>query len=322
MLGACHSVVLAPAGDVAAQQGHLVIVATALMLLVVAPVMALTVLFAWRYRASGKGRYEPQWSHATQLELIIWAAPLLIIICLGALTWTSTHQLDPFRPLTRIERGRPLLNKDRQLTVQVIALDWKWLFIYPQLRIATVNELVVPLDTPLDLSITAASVMNSFYAPALAGQVYAMPGMQTQLHAVLNTAGDYEGFSANYSGAGFSGMRFRLRGLPAPAFERWLAEVRAAGMQLDRAAYLRLARPSENEPLHRYAAVEPALYGAVLRMCVAPGTPCTGMPGLADTVPADRPTRTAALTGAGLPPPSSLPNSLTSASVASRRFNP
>lgn len=303
ILGACHAVVLNPSGDVAAQQGRLVIVSTVLMLLVVLPVMALTALFAWRYRASARNRYEPEWDHATHLELVIWAVPLLIIICLGAVTWASTHLLDPFRPIARIERGHPVPSGARQLQVQVVALDWKWLFIYPQLGIATVNELAVPLDTPLDLQITASSVMNSFYAPALAGQVYAMPGMQTQLHAVLNQAGDYEGFSANYSGAGFSGMRFKLRGLPAQAFKRWVANVKAAGGKLDRAGYLQLVRPSENEPVRRYGAVDPQLYAAVLGMCVEPGKPCVGMMAMTDVAGPESSARLAPLRGAGLPPP-------------------
>jgi cytochrome o ubiquinol oxidase subunit 2 len=304
LLSACHAIVLHPFGDVAARQGHLLVVSMALMLLIVVPVMALTVLFAWRYRAGGRGRYEPDWDHATHLELLIWAAPLLIIISLGALTWVGTHLLDPFRPIARIAEGRSLPRNRRPLEVQVVALDWKWLFIYPREGIATVNELAAPLDTPLRLAITSSSVMNSFYAPALAGQVYAMPGMQTQLHAVINRVGDYQGFSANYSGAGFSGMRFRLRALPGEAFGRWVAEVRAGGGRLDRAGYLALTRPSENEPVHRYAAVDPELYGAVLAMCVEPGRSCTDM----ITVHPGRsrprlPASTAPLRGAGLAPP-------------------
>lgn len=305
-LGACHAVVLAPAGDVAAQQGHLVIVSTVLMLLIVLPVMALTALFAWRYRSSAQARYEPEWDHATHLELIIWAAPLLIIICLGALTWAGTHLLDPFRPLARLTRNQPLPAGTRALTVEVVALDWKWLFIYPQLKIATVNELDVPLDTPLDFRLTSSSVMNSFYVPALAGQIYTMPGMQTRLHAVLNRPGDYAGFSANYSGAGFSGMRFTLHGVAPQGFQRWVSSVRAAGGRLDRAQYLELARPSENEPVRHYAAVEPTLYASVLQMCVAPGEACTGAMARADSAPLEVPVakvRSAALTGAGLPPP-------------------
>nr|WP_277601355.1 ubiquinol oxidase subunit II [Sphingobium algorifonticola] len=277
LLGACNAVVLDPAGDVAAQQRDLVLISTGLMLLIIVPVMALTVLFAWRYRAANKAaRYEPDWDHSTQLELIIWAAPLLIIICLGALTWVSTHLLDPYRPLGRVSAGQALSKQAQAqpLEVQVVALDWKWLFFYPEYGIATVNELAAPVDRPIRFRITSSSVMNSFYIPALAGQIYAMPGMETKLHAVINKPGNYVGFSANYSGAGFSGMRFRFHGLSDADFGAWVQNARTKGGALDRAAYLKLERPSENVPVQRFARVEPGLYDAALNMCVEPGKMC------------------------------------------------
>jgi cytochrome o ubiquinol oxidase subunit II len=228
LLAGCDTVLLNPPGAVAAQQGHLIIVATVLMLLVVVPVIGLVVLFAWRYRDSNRqATYAPDWDHSTQLELLIWAAPLLIIIALGAVTWISTHTLDPYRPLRQLDPGRPVaagtraLTVTQPLTVEVVALDWKWLFIYPEQGIAVVNDLAAPVDVPITFKITASSVMNSFFIPALAGQIYAMPGMQTELHAVMNRRGDYDGFSANYSGAGFSGMRFKFHGLSASDFDRW-----------------------------------------------------------------------------------------------------
>lgn len=275
LLSGCNFVVLDPSGDVAGQQRDLVIVSTVLMLLIIIPVMALTVLFAWRYRHSNDAApYEPDWDHSTQLELVIWAAPLLIIICLGALTWMGTHLLDPYRPIGRIAYGRPVTPQMKPLDVNVVALDWKWLFIYPEYGIAAVNELAAPVDRPLQFKITSSSVMNSFYIPALAGQVYAMPGMQTKLHAVINEPGVYQGFSANYSGAGFSGMRFAFQGLASDAFDKWVASVKAGGGALDRSSYLQLERPSENEPVRRYATVDPALYKAILNMCVEPGKMC------------------------------------------------
>ncbi|AGH49546.1 cytochrome o ubiquinol oxidase subunit II [Sphingomonas sp. MM-1] len=275
LLGGCNAVVLDPAGDVAKQQANLVVISTVLMLLIIVPVMALTVLFAWRYRQSNKeARYEPEWDHSTQLELLIWAAPLLIIICLGAITWTSTHLLDPYRPVSRVAKDQPVPADARPLEVEVVALDWKWLFIYPEYGIATVNELAAPVDRPINFRITSSSVMNSFYIPALAGQIYAMPGMETKLHAVLNKAGNYEGFSANYSGAGFSGMRFRFHGLDDAGFAAWVAKARAEKDRLDRKAYLELERPSENVPVRRFAAVDADLYDAVVNMCVEPGKMC------------------------------------------------
>jgi cytochrome o ubiquinol oxidase subunit II len=265
LFAGCNMVLLHPSGAVAAQQGHLIVVSTVLMLLVIVPVMALTVLFAWRYRKSNtRATYAPDWDHSTQLELMIWAVPLLIIIALGAVTWISTHTLDPYRPLRRPEQAHAAGADVKPLMVEVVALDWKWLFIYPQQGIAVVNDLAAPVDVPIEFKITASSVMNSFFIPALAGQVYAMPGMQTQLHAVINHAGDYDGFSANYSGAGFSDMRFKFHGMSRAAFDRWVATARASGQTLDREGYLRLERPSEREPVRRYAAVAPGLYDAIL----------------------------------------------------------
>ena len=275
LLAGCDTVLLNPSGDIAAQQGRLIVVSTVLMLLIIVPVIALTLLFAWRYRASNKAAtYAPDWDHSTQLELIIWAAPLLIIIALGAVTWISTHTLDPYRPLQRLDAQRPVTPDTPVLTVEVIALDWKWLFIYPEQGIATVNELAAPVDVPIRFKITSSSVMNSFYIPALAGQIYAMPGMETKLHAVINRVGEYEGFSANYSGAGFSGMRFAFHGMAPQDFHRWVDATRAGQGKLDRAAYLQLEKPSEREPARRYASVAPDLYDAVVNRCVEAGKLC------------------------------------------------
>jgi len=275
LTGGCNWVVMNPAGDVAVRQRDLILISTGLMLLIIVPVMVLTVLFAWRYRQSNtKATYDPDFDHSTQLELVIWSAPLLIIIFLGALTWGSTHLLDPYRPIERTAPGQPVAPNTRPLEVEVVALDWKWLFIYPDLGIATVNELAAPVNVPIHFRITSSSVMNSFYIPALAGQIYAMPGMETPLHAVVNRPGRYEGFSANYSGAGFSGMRFAFHGLDQAGFDRWVREVRGRGGSLDRAGYLLLERPSENVPVRRYASVAPDLYRAILNMCVRPGETC------------------------------------------------
>ena len=275
LLAGCDSVLLNPSGDVAAQQGRLVVVSTVLMLLIIVPVIALTALFAWRYRQSNtRATYTPDWDHSVQLELVIWAAPLVIVIVLGALTWIGTHTLDPYRSLRRVDATRPVARDARVLTVQVVALDWKWLFIYPEQGIAVVNELAAPVDTPIRFQITSSSVMNSFFVPALAGQIYAMPGMETSLHAVINRTGSYEGFSANYSGAGYSNMRFRFHGLSATDFAAWVTAAKAGSARLGREGYLQLERPSEREPVRRYAAVEPDLYDAIVDRCVEPGKMC------------------------------------------------
>jgi cytochrome o ubiquinol oxidase subunit 2 len=275
LLAGCNTVVMNPSGDIAAQQSHLIVVSTLLMLLIIVPVIALTILFAWRYRKNNtSATYEPDWDHSTRLELIIWGAPLLIIIALGLLTWISTHTLDPYRKLSRLDDTRPIPASTKTLTVEVVALDWKWLFIYPELGIATVNELAAPVDVPVKFKITASSVMNSFYIPALAGQIYAMPGMETALHAVINKAGEYEGFSANYSGAGFSDMRFKFHGLSAADFDRWVQATKASGETLQRANYLQLEKPSVREAVHHYGTVDADLYHAILNRCLDPKQVC------------------------------------------------
>lgn len=275
-LGGCSHAVLDPAGDIALQQRDLIYASTGLMLLIIVPVLILIVVFAWRYRArrNSPATYDPHFSHSTSLELVIWSAPLLIIIALGALTWSSTHLLDPFRPLDRLRAGHPIDPGVRPLRVQVVAMDWKWLFLYPDQGIATVNELALPVDRPITFEITSTNMMNSFYAPTLAGMVYAMPGMQSTLHAVLNKPGEYGGMSASYSGAGFSDMRFKLHGLAPAAFDAWVGQVRASGRTLPTAAYLQLEKPSEKVPAMRFAAFQGGLFDRIVNRCARPGTPC------------------------------------------------
>lgn len=275
LLGACHAVVLQPSGDVAAQQRDLLVASILLMLLIIVPVMVAIVIVAFRYRESNKdATYLPNWDHSTALELLIWSAPLLVIICIGAITWLGSHTLDPYRPIERIDRGQPVPADAQPLEVDVVAMDWKWLFFYPQYGIATVNQLALPIDRPVEFKITATSIMNSFYIPALAGQVYAMPGMQTQLHAVLNKTGSYDGFSANYSGRGFAGMNFKTIGLNTAGFDTWIGKVRGSGLQLTNANYLKLEKPSENVEPMAFSAYAPGLYDRILNLCTHPGDKC------------------------------------------------
>ena len=276
LCAACDRAVLNPAGDVARQQRNIIYISTGLMLLIIIPVLILIVLFAWRYRKGGGGTYDPGFDHSTSLELVIWSAPLLIIIALGALTWSSTHLLDPFRPLDPIKTGPEAAAAPAvaPLRVQVVAMDWKWLFIYPEQGVATVNELVLPVNRPVSFEITSTNMMNAFYAPTLAGMVYAMPGMQSQLHAVLNRPGNYEGFSANYSGAGFSDMRFRLHGVDAAAFDAWVTGAKAGGRALDLDTYRQLAQPSEKVAPMLFAQVPSDMFQHIVERCVEPGTPC------------------------------------------------
>jgi cytochrome o ubiquinol oxidase subunit 2 len=274
-LAGCNTVVMNPSGDIASQQAHLITVSVFLMLLIIVPVFILIVWFAFKYRASNtEAAYEPDWDHSTKLELVIWGAPLLIIIVLGLITWISTHKLDPYRPLDRIAEGRPIPATAKPLVVQAVAMDWKWLFIYPEQGIATVNELVVPVDVPVRFKVSATSVMNAFYVPELAGMVYAMPGMEITLNAVQNKPVQSFGISSNYSGAGYSDMKFAYRGVPQGDFDGWVQSVKAGGGNLDRANYLTLEKPSIKEPVHRYAAVDGDMYYRILNRCVADGAVC------------------------------------------------
>ena len=273
-LAGCNTVVLNPSGDIAAQQAHLVVVSTLLMLLIIVPVMFLICLFAWRYRkANTSAEYKPDWDHSTKLELLIWGAPLLIIIVLGLITWIYTHLLDPYRPLSRIDENRPIAAGVEPLEVQVVAMDWKWMFIYPKQGIATVNELVTPIDVPVVFKMTSSTVMNAFYIPALAGMVYTMPGMETQLNAVMNKVGVYDGFSSNYSGAGFSDMKFKYHGVSQGDFDSWVAKTRASGA-LTRAEFQALDKPTIKHPIMHFGSVDKGLYDLVLNRCVAEGSVC------------------------------------------------
>lgn len=275
LLSGCNWVLMNPSGDIALQQRNIILISTGLMMLIIVPVIALTLLFAWRYRkANTKADYRPDWDHSTQLELVIWAAPLLIIIALGAITWISTHTLDPYRPLSRIDANRPVPAGVKPLVVEVVALDWKWLFIYPEQGIALVNEMAAPIDRPIQFKITASSIMNSFFIPALAGQIYAMPGMETKLSAVINKPGEFDGFSANYSGHGFNGMRFKFHGMATADFDKWVESNKTSGKQLTRADYLLLEKPSEREPVQRYASVDASLYKAIVNRCVEANKMC------------------------------------------------
>jgi cytochrome o ubiquinol oxidase subunit II len=275
LLGGCDMVVMNPTGDIALQQRNLILFSVGVMSLIIVPVMVLTVLFAWRYRRGNPDKvYDPDFDHSTTLELVIWSCPLLIIIALSAVTWTSTHLLDPFRPLERLAPGVPVPPDAKPLNVQVVALDWKWLFIYPDLGVATVNELALPVNVPVRFSITSTDQFNTFYAPTLAGMIYAMPTMRSELNAVLNKAGDSWGYSGNYSGRGYSDMRFKLRGVEEADFDRWVAEVKASGGSLALTDLVELVKPSERVPAMRFASVEDGLFDRAVNRCIEPGKTC------------------------------------------------
>jgi len=252
LLAGCNLVVFNPKGDVARDERDLIILATGLMMLVVIPVIVMTFVFAYRYRATNKkARYSPRWASSHKIEAVVWGVPFLIICVLGWVTWETTHALDPYRPLNS---DTPPIN------VQVVATDWKWLFIYPDLGIASVNELAMPVNTPVNFTITSDAAMTSFFIPALGGQIYAMAGMQTKLHLIANQIGQYRGIAANYNGRGFSDMHFSTRVLSAADYETWVNKVKSAPSQLDQASYIELAKPSVAHKITYYSAVQERLF--------------------------------------------------------------
>lgn len=252
----CRFPILDPSGPIAAREKQLILISTALMLLVVVPVIVMALLFAYLYRASNKRPHSmPDWARSNAIEAVVWIVPLLIVVALGSLAWTTTHALDPYRALE---------HDGETLEIDVVALDWKWLFVYPEQNIASVNEVVFPVDTPVHFNITSDTVMNSFFIPGLAGQIYAMAGMRTELSLIASEPGTFGGMSANYSGAGFSGMRFKALATSPDEFEAWTRKVAASGRPLDEAAYERLAREKANAPVIHYAPGNPNLLQSLI----------------------------------------------------------
>ncbi len=265
LLTACNTpMVLDPKGMIAAHEKKLMIDALLLMLTIVIPVIILTLLIARKYRASNtKAKYSPNWAHGTALEAGWWVLPIIIISVLGTMTWRTTHELDPYKPLDVKGAGQPV-------TIQVIALDWKWLFIYPDQNIATVNYIEFPVNTPVNFLITSDAPMNSFQIPQLGGQIYAMAGMQTKLHLIADAPGDYKGRSVSFSGQGFTGMTFIAHAGSEQEFDAWVKSVKASKNILDMNTYNKLVQPSENNPVMLFSSVTNNLFGNVIMKYMGP----------------------------------------------------
>lgn len=262
-LSGCDWVLLDSKGMVGLAQRDLILICIGLMLIVVIPAIVLTFVFAWRFRAGNtKAKYTPDWSHSTKVEIVVWGVPLIIIAVLAVIVWKSTHELDPYKPLD--VAGEPL-------HVDVIATDWKWVFVYPDLGIATVNQLNFPANRPLAFNITSNSTMNTFFIPQLGGQIYAMAGMRTQLHLIANEPGQFRGMSGNYSGHGFSNMKFIATASSNEDFERWVDEVRSAPDALSFTQFKALAAPSKNAPVQHFSSVEPLLFKKVIDQFIGVG---------------------------------------------------
>ena len=248
--------VLDPQGPVATAERTILANATVIMLAVIVPVILLTLAFAWWFRAGNKwARRAPDWAYSGPVEVTVWAIPALVVLFLGGIAWIGSHDLDP---------ARPVASTAPPLDVQVVSLDWKWLFIYPRLGVASVNRLVVPAGAPLRLQLTSASVMNSFFVPQLGSQIYTMAGMTTTLHLQADHPGTYAGLSAQFSGDGFSDMRFDTVAMPPAQFAQWLAGLRATPAVLDASHYAELARPGTAASAAAYGQVAPGLFQAIL----------------------------------------------------------
>tara|TARA_Y100000780_G_scaffold76205_2_gene68555 strand:- start:2719 stop:3672 length:954 start_codon:yes stop_codon:yes gene_type:complete len=257
ILSGCNGGVLDPKGQIGIDEKNLIIIATVLMLLVVIPVIVMTLYFAWKYRDTQNHEiYAPKWAHSNKIEAVVWAVPIVIVVILGVITWQSTQELDPYKPIE---------GKGEHLTVEVVSLNWKWLFIYPEQGIATVNELVFPANVPVEYKITSESTMNSFFIPQLGSQIYSMAGMETKLHLIANEPGTFKGFSANYSGAGFTGMKFNAIATPTKAdFNQWVEQVKTNANSLTHANYVELAKASENNPVAYYGKVDDGLFHTIV----------------------------------------------------------
>jgi cytochrome o ubiquinol oxidase subunit II len=259
-LASCQGV-LDPQGPVASAERLLLINSTSIMLVVVIPVIIATLAFAWWYRSSNtRATRSLDESYEGRVEFVIWSIPALTVILLGGVIWIGSHQLDPRAPIPG--------NSD-SLRVDVVALDWKWLFIYPDHGVAAVNQLVIPAGTPVEFRLTSATVMNSFFVPQLGSQIYTMGGMTTHLNLLADKPGEYPGFSANYSGDGFSEMRFVVKSVPAGDFSTWLDQVRGTGSSLDEARYAELAKPSKAVPPTTYHSVDPKLFERIIDETIA-----------------------------------------------------
>jgi cytochrome o ubiquinol oxidase subunit II len=257
-LGGCSGGVFDPQGPIAAAERLIMLNATGIMLAIVIPTILATLGMAYWFRASNlRARYLPEFNYSGRVEMLVWSIPLLTILLTGGVTWISSYDLDP---------PTPLASAVKPVRVQAVSLDWKWLFIYPDEGVASVNHLTVPAGTPISFELTSAGVMNSFFVPQLAGQIYTMAGMVTRLNLQADHPGTYRGFSSNYSGAGFSDMYFNVDAVPAERFAQWVAATRATGPLLDAQTYADLVKPSQAVAPYTYRAVAPGLFGGITKL--------------------------------------------------------
>jgi len=261
-LSGCSEGVLDPKGPIAAAEREILFNSLAIMLAIVIPTILATLGIAFWFRSSNRrARYRPDFTYSGRLELLVWSIPAMTVLLVGGVAWIGAHELDP---------RRPIASGVEPLRVQVVSLDWKWLFIYPDQGIASVNHLTVPVGTSVSFELTSSGVMNSFFVPQLGSQIYTMAGMVTRLHLQADHEGSYPGLSANYSGDGFADMRFTVDAVPPEAFAQWIDAARSAGPMLDAGTYAALAKPSSAVAPFTYRSVAPDLFNGILGSAMHP----------------------------------------------------
>jgi cytochrome o ubiquinol oxidase subunit 2 len=256
MLSGCSEGVLDPKGPIAAAERLILFNSLGIMLAIVIPTILATLGVTFWFRSSNRrARYRPNFTYSGRLELLVWSIPAMTVLLVGGVAWIGSHDLDP---------RRPIASPVRPVSIQVVSLDWKWLFIYPELGIASVNQLTIPVDTPVSFELTSSGVMNSFFVPQLGSQIYTMAGMVTRLNVQADHTGTYHGLSAQYSGSGFSDMHFSVAAVPTQDFDKWVAAAQSDGPVLDAQAYADLAKPSMAAAPFTYRAVAPDLFNSIL----------------------------------------------------------
>jgi cytochrome o ubiquinol oxidase subunit 2 len=261
-LSGCSEGVLDPKGPIAAAERQILFNSLGIMLAIVIPTILATLGVAYWFRSSNtRARYLPDFAYSGRLEVLVWSIPAMTVLLVGGVAWLGSHDLDP---------RKPIASTVKPVSVQVVSLDWKWLFIYPDQGIASVNQLTIPVGTPVSFELTSSGVMNSFFVPQLGGQIYTMAGMVTRLHLQADHAGTYPGLSANYSGSGFADMRFNVEAVPAENFAKWVDATRGAGPVLDAQTYADLAKPSKAVAPFTYRAIAPSLFNGILSAVMRP----------------------------------------------------
>ncbi len=264
-LGGCSEGVLDPKGPVAAAERLILFNSLGIMLAIVIPTILATLGVALWFRASNwRARYLPDFEYSGRLEMLVWSIPAMTVLLVGGVAWVGSHDLDPRKAIASTAKA---------VRVQVVSLDWKWLFIYPEQGIASVNQLTIPVGTPVSFELTSSGVMNSFFVPQLGGQIYTMAGMATRLHLQADHPGTYRGLSAQYSGDGFADMRFAVDAVPAEKFAQWVEATRTAGPVLDAQTYPDLAKPSKTVAPFTYRAVAPDLFTGIVNAGMQPRDP-------------------------------------------------